>query len=152
MRREKEKVQYISVFTFRDLSRIQLRMSIHLPLMFLFQTDFRPEVFICECCVMFCLLAIVPTAIILIGISSHHIDLKKYSQIQRDFKLKKQIPLRKCPSYPLTFYGTQIINPFLSSMISANHNNFFYLFYRSIGRWLHHRIENKIPLVLLWFD
>ena len=34
--------------------------------------------------------------------------------------LRKIEYLRKCPSYPLPFYGTQIT--FLSSIISANHD------------------------------
>ena len=45
---------------------------------------------------------------------------------KRDFTIEKQILpnillFSKCPFYPLHFYATQMINPFLDSMISANH-------------------------------
>ena len=45
----------------------------------------------------------------------------------KEIIIEKQIPrnivkFSKYPSYPPPFYGTQMIKPFLSSMISANHD------------------------------
>ena len=49
------------------------------------------------------------------------------SLLKRDFIIEKQIAWHfvkycECLSYPLTFYATQIINPFLNSRIPANHD------------------------------
>ena len=57
---------------------------------------------------------------VLIQVFFHFNHIHGYRK--RDLLLEKQIQrkivqFRKCPSY----YGTQIINPFLSLMISANH-------------------------------
>ena len=52
---------------------------------------------------------------------------KIYWTKKNDFKIEKQV-LRHCVQYseclsiPLPYYATQIISPFLISMISANHD------------------------------
>ena len=50
----------------------------------------------------------------------------KIASHKRDFIIEKQIgrhfvQYTKCLSIPLPFYATQIINPFLNQLISANH-------------------------------
>ena len=47
--------------------------------------------------------------------------------LEIDFTIGKQFPLRimkyiKCLFYSLPFYAIQMINPFLDSRISANHD------------------------------
>ena len=53
--------------------------------------------------------------------------LNKLCVDKSDFMTEKQIAkyfvqYSECLSNPLPFYATQIINPILNSMISANHN------------------------------
>ena len=67
---------------------------------------------------------------------------------KRDYTLEKQkslnvVKFSKCPSSPLPFYGTQIINSFLSSMISANHDK---------GEGFQLIVKSIYPLLFLYFN